>query len=1448
MKKAMLCMSLICAFTISLFGDYAVDSTRSMDTTHVNAIRTAFSGSSEIGEFYWEDFVANDPTQHEMEDSLMGEYDRGWQDYFNADLYVKYAMWGAVGLDMPVTTPPTTDTMLLDKAKYYLLDPSSPESYLDLDDVWEELSAGNDVGGNPWMGFITRNTALMVDMLWNYVDSTERVEMCSKLDSLADTLYYHLNRLKETWGLGEKPQFFGMAPDAAALGYAGCVLGDTTYINFSKDQILNYQVPYTEETQNGYLDLFTARENYISEGLTYFGSNFLTQTSIFFTAYLRMYDENLYNEDLINNIMNKFINMIRPDMLFLTLDDCFLGHWGNNTIDEYYFLLSIFEYYYNNTTGDNDNLIRWYFNEFKNNYCDYGEYPSLVCWFRNFHPIFSYNPNKTVEIDSSYTLPDVISQESFSDEELTIMRQTTSTQQQYEKANALYVNYDNSLDPSWHEHGDQTSYQLFADGEYFIIDPGYIEGQHDFRVSPYAHSLIIINPDESKLCGSEPIYRNLISPGNPSIVYTPNPSFKDHFINNTSIEKLKIYMDYVEDPNGDDTVRVERNFYSFDNMHYVIYDNLLRLYGSNSDSIWNTIHFASHTGSNDYLTWYNNGEFVYEKYQEVTLFGTIGSSDDFTISATEDLSTGLLNDGQWANYHTRLEIQTNSIETSFMTILFPTESSSNPISVADSSGYYAVEIYDAAKTPVEKSYYAVSDSILDISFDDIDINSDAAFVGMTYRPGYQFATKVTQFIMADGDILFYNDNDTLLVDSDSSIDEVIASYTGTELSVIVKSDDEYPQYRILRQGVDPDNFTSICVANKENGTSNIEHLSYDSNYFYVNWYDFSSGTVNLITPILVPEGETLVIGNGVTINCMNANVAIEVYGDIEIGNNVTFTSPDSVQWDGLYLLNTSATITMNNVTFERGKLHNDSRSLMISNSEFNNSGIEQSGSKINVSETNFNSSNIFCERLNSCESVDMGEVYITGCEFINFSDYYAVSISTYPIYNLSDNEISNCFAGLRIVESGHPKMCVIKNNIIRWSTNGVGICIYHSYADISGHNRIIGNLIGILGAKDSSIKIMGDIDYPYQSINDNIYEEIVTDCYSFPHKKGIRYNEIVDDEYIEGTRDQYLFVCKGATGAQRELNVEYNYWGQESLEWNEGDGDDRFYPAELFDYIPVWDPGFPESPEISVPELLYADADSFIQIEEYEEAKIVYRNIIQLYPECKFSIFSMRNLLPLETVSGQDFSSLKEYYLTEPNCNIDDERTKLSQYLANYCTIKMEQYPEAISFFEAIISDPDTELDSVYAVIDAGYTYLLMENGGKSGYIGKMAELKPKSEIEFRIMRDDLLSELFEIIQIEPEEPNVEYAFDLKHNYPNPFNSKTTISFSLPLSTQKAELKIYNIKGQLVRKLDMDTKLGIGSITWDSLDNSGKLACNGVYFYKLIADKKEIVKKMLMMR
>ena len=85
------------------------------------------------------------------------------------------------------------------------------------------------------------------------------------------------------------------------------------------------------------------------------------------------------------------------------------------------------------------------------------------------------------------------------------------------------------------------------------------------------------------------------------------------------------------------------------------------------------------------------------------------------------------------------------------------------------------------------------------------------------------------------------------------------------------------------------------------------------------------------------------------------------------------------------------------------------------------------------------------------------------------------------------------------------------------------------------------------------------------------------------------------------------------------------------------------------------------------------------------------------------------------------------------------------------------------------------------------------------------------------------------------------------HNSPNPFDQGTTISFNLDKSS-RVTLDIFNIKGQLVKSLDVNTKSGLGNITWDGRDSSGKVTKNGVYFYKLTADKKEVVKKMVLMR
>lgn len=86
----------------------------------------------------------------------------------------------------------------------------------------------------------------------------------------------------------------------------------------------------------------------------------------------------------------------------------------------------------------------------------------------------------------------------------------------------------------------------------------------------------------------------------------------------------------------------------------------------------------------------------------------------------------------------------------------------------------------------------------------------------------------------------------------------------------------------------------------------------------------------------------------------------------------------------------------------------------------------------------------------------------------------------------------------------------------------------------------------------------------------------------------------------------------------------------------------------------------------------------------------------------------------------------------------------------------------------------------------------------------------------------------------------------LLKNYPNPMRSSTTISFSATDLHGLALIKIYNIKGQLVKQFSVTN--GQSSIVWDGKDEKGKQLSNGIYLYKLDTGEKSITKKMVILR
>ncbi len=94
--------------------------------------------------------------------------------------------------------------------------------------------------------------------------------------------------------------------------------------------------------------------------------------------------------------------------------------------------------------------------------------------------------------------------------------------------------------------------------------------------------------------------------------------------------------------------------------------------------------------------------------------------------------------------------------------------------------------------------------------------------------------------------------------------------------------------------------------------------------------------------------------------------------------------------------------------------------------------------------------------------------------------------------------------------------------------------------------------------------------------------------------------------------------------------------------------------------------------------------------------------------------------------------------------------------------------------------------------------------------------------------------------------------FSLAQNYPNPFgigSEATSIRFSVPSSSERAVLRVYDVSGRLVRTLVNGIREGDSYIaTWDGRNERGARVAAGIYFYRLQHGPKIMTKKMVLFR
>ena len=111
----------------------------------------------------------------------------------------------------------------------------------------------------------------------------------------------------------------------------------------------------------------------------------------------------------------------------------------------------------------------------------------------------------------------------------------------------------------------------------------------------------------------------------------------------------------------------------------------------------------------------------------------------------------------------------------------------------------------------------------------------------------------------------------------------------------------------------------------------------------------------------------------------------------------------------------------------------------------------------------------------------------------------------------------------------------------------------------------------------------------------------------------------------------------------------------------------------------------------------------------------------------------------------------------------------------------------------------------------------------------------------------DIINIINPTTAIDDQNPVSPNAFQLRQNFPNPFNLRTQIRFYVP-DAAETSLQIFNIQGQSVRKLVTGSlQSGWHNVAWDGKNDFGKAVSSGVYLCQMQAAdfKKSIILQLI---
>lgn len=328
------------------------------------------------------------------------------------------------------------------------------------------------------------------------------------------------------------------------------------------------------------------------------------------------------------------------------------------------------------------------------------------------------------------------------------------------------------------------------------------------------------------------------------------------------------------------------------------------------------------------------------------------------------------------------------------------------------------------------------------------------------------------------------------------------------------------------------------------------------------------------------------------------------------------------------------------------------------------------------------------------------------------------------------------------------------------------------------------------------------------------------------------YNVVYDDN----ATTYYVYYDRSFVGFP-DTYITHNYWGT-SFNPN-----DHLYPAACFIYNPTWNFGCQKDGTV---EGQYDSAVNHVTNEEYDLAEALFKDIIIENSESKYAKASVKQLFSLKDLYDQDYAGLKTFYDTTTVLQDTTEISKLAYWLSNKCDVKRENYQVAVDWYENIIDNPETENDSTFAIIDLGYTYLLMEDSSqRQNIMCKFPQYRFSSRSKYSKYRDKLLDNLFggeSSTSISEHELNVQEQLSSIIISPNPVTNQVNIQFKSN-ALGNLEISVSDMSGRLILKEDnLNVNEGMNTFSLDLSDHPKGIYNCTFKFNNVLSASKRIIK------